>query len=349
MGYTTSLGFTPLFKLTKDGDDITASLSDRLISIRYSSYYGGGNADTIDMELDDRGWMIDLPNVGEGAATVALAMGYAESKIVDCGTYAMQEVSLSFPPKTMSVRGNSVNINSNLKAPIVTSYDGKSVADIVGAIATSAGFTLSVDPIFNGIIVPYLNQNSSCGHLLNDLEERFNGVAHFEDGHLSFTQRGSGLTASGASYGSITLDPTDIAEMKVTLTSVASYSKVRTSWWDKVQHQPVWLESTVKGDSSSTVPFMMGRMYNSEVEAQAAADAQMKILNRQGVTGNLTLSKGDPSIRGGSKMTVTGTRDGIDSTYTVETATHTYTKDAGITTTIQFCSEDGAGADDSGS
>lgn len=89
---------------------------------------------------------------------------------------------------------------------------------------------------------------------------------------------------------------------------------------------------------------MIKRALNTQVEAQAAADAQMSELNRMGRQGSLTMSKGDASIKGGQRFNITGCRDGIDGEYLISTAVHTLTKDQGLTTRLEFYSEDGAGS-----
>ncbi|WP_237477833.1 phage late control D family protein [Lichenibacterium dinghuense] len=349
MGYTTALGYTPIFRISKGDDDLTPQFKDRVLSIRVNSVQGGGTADSCDIVLDDRGWQLALPNIGEGSATLDISLGYAETQLYPMGSFEIDEVDLSFPPKTMLLHGNSAGMNSNLKSPLITSYANQTLNDIVGKLAFSAGVTPQVDPTIGAIQLEWLHQHSGSGHLLTQLERRFNALAKFSDGMLSFTQRGSGNNVSGLSIGSVTLDAADISDLKMKLTNIGSFGSTKASYWDKDQHKLVWVQAGVAGDPASSVPFTIKRAYNTQAEAQAAADAQQAMLNRKGATGSLTLAKGDPSIRGAQHITITGTRSGIDGEYLVSSATHTLVKDAGLTSAIDFESEDGAGGEDSAS
>lgn len=250
MGYTTSLGFTPLFQITKDGDDITDSFSDRLVSITVTSVDGGGESDTVDILLDDRDWVIAIPNVGENSGTLHVFLGYKESQLNDCGTFNVGLVDLSFSAKSMLIHGNSVGTNTALKAPAITSFDQSTVGDIVGKLAFLAGVTPQVDPKIGALEVQYLNQHGTSGNQLRSLESRFGALAKISDGNLSFTQRGTGESVSGQSIGSVTLDGADISDLKITINNKNSYSKVRASYWDKDQHKLNWLQSAVPGDSA---------------------------------------------------------------------------------------------------
>ena len=351
MTYTTSIRYSPTYSISKDGDDISGRFVDRLISLKVCSFEGNGEVDTIDIEVDDRGWNIAEPSIGEGSATLDVSLGYCGPMGVmyQMGTFQVDEVHFKWMPRTMVIHGNSAGANTSLKAPIINAYEGKTLGDIVGQIASSAGVTASVDPSMASIQVPYLNQHSSLGHLLAELERRFNGLAKFSDGKLSFTQRGTGLTASGQALPSVTLEPEDVHTGDIKSNNYFAYSKVRASYLDRTKNQLVWLESNTKGSPNSTVPYLFDQPFGSQAEAQAAADAHMARLNRSTKEGTVTLSKGCPELRGGSKMVLSGFRSGIDDEYMIRCATHTFTKDGGIGTVLDVYTEDGASAADNSS
>lgn len=345
MSATTALGHTPAFLITKGGESVNSAFLDRLITLQVDSREGGGDSDTCTIALDDRDYLIALPSFGEDSTTLSIAMGYAESGMYPQGTYQVDDAALSFPPKGMTLRGNSVGMNSDIKAPITASYDGQTLGAIIGSIAQAAGATAIVDPALSGLLIPYLNQSQSSGHLLSVLEDRFNALAKISDGKLSFTQRGTGLNASGQSIGTVTLSPEDLASYDIRLSNRNSYSQVKAGWWDNVNNQSQWLQSTIAGSPNSTVPFTLRRIFPSQVEAQAAADSQMAALNRKQKTGTITLPKGLPSIRGGQSITVTGTRDGVDGTYQVRRAVHVLVKSSGILSTLEVYDDGGDGSD----
>lgn len=346
MAYTTALGHTPTFSISKDGDDISAKIGDRVLSIRVESRDGGGEADVVDIALDDRDWNITAPSIGDGSASLSVALGYAETVLWALGTFQVDEVSFDWTPKIMRLHGNSLGMTTNAKAPIIASYDGKTLGDIVGSIAESAGVEPKVDPALAGIQVPYWNQSTSSMHMLQDLERKFNGLAKFSDGYLSFTQRGTGDSASGTSIGTFVLTPEDFGPggCSIKTTNNSSFSQVQAGWWDAVNNQVQWVTSSVTGSPNSQVPFTVRRVHPSQAEAQAVADSTMSQLNRKCKEGTLVLAKGAPSIRGGQGFAIQGCRDGIDGSYLVRRAIHTLEKEGGITTVLDVFDE-GNGVD----
>lgn len=343
MGYTTSLGYTPIFNITKGGEEVTSGFIDRLLSIRVESYEGDGQSDTVSISIDDRDWMTAEPSYGEGSITLEVSLGYKEGAVYEMGTFQVDELHHVWPPRAILLQGNSAGLNTNLKAPIISSYEGKSLGEVVNSIAQARGAKAAVDPSLSDIKIPYLNQNCSMGHLLNELERRFNGLAKFSNGHLSFTQRGTGLTVSGAELNVVTLYPEDTTTgCDIRSNSIQAYSKVRASYIDRTNNQQVWVESTTKGSPNSTVPYMVKRPHASEAEALAVANAQMARLNRSTKQGTIVLAKGCPEIRGGSKVILSRFRPGIDDTYVVSCATHVLGKDTGLNTTLTVYTEDGA-------
>ena len=346
MSYTTGLGISPAFTISKSGEDITSRIADRLLSIKVESREGGGDADIADITIDDRDWNITSPSIGEGSASLQISMGYVETVLYDMGTFQVDDLHYLWTPKAMLLHGNSLGFTTAAKAPIIAAYDGKTLGDIVGSIAAAASVTPKVDPALAAIAVPYLNQNSSSMHLLQELERRFGALAKFGDGMLSFTKRGTGLAASGASIGSFVLGLEDFGPngCDIGVSNRQAYSKVRASWWDKVNHQLQWITSATASNPNASVPFMMKHAFNSEAEAQAAADSHMAQLNRKTKQGTIILAKGDPSIRGGQGFAIAGCREGIDGSYLVRLASHMLTKAGGIVTTLDVYDE-GDGVD----
>ncbi len=342
MAYTTALGLTPIFTVSQSGEYITSHLADRLVMIKIESREGGGDADTLDLTLDDRDWNIASPSIGEGSVTLSVSMGYAEGVLYEMGTYEIDELSYSWTPKSIRMHGNSLGMSTNAKAPILASYDNTTLGTIVGKIAITAGVGAVVDPALSSIDVPFLNQNSSSMHLLQELERRFNGLAKFQDGKLSFTKRGTGDSASGQSLGTVTLTPEYFGTGSVSTTNRFAYSTVQASWWDKTANQLQWLKSSTSGNANSSVPYMISRAYNSQQEAQDAANSTMSQLNRRSKDGTVTLAKGDPSIRGGQVVAITGCREGINGSYIVRRAVHSLSKDSGLVTTLDIY-DDGDG------
>jgi hypothetical protein len=345
MSYTAALGYTPIYVIYKDGDDITGHFNDRVTTIKVESKSSGGEGDTIDITLDDRDWLIASPNNKAGSGDrIDLALGYLETGVYSQGDFEIMETDYLYPPKTMRLIGHSLGFTNASKAPIIAAHAGETLDKIIQGIAQAAGVGAAVDPTLGSRAIAYLNQHSSSMHLLQELERRYNGMAHFGSGKLSFTARGTGDSASGSFIGGVAITGEDIATFQISEKNRTSYSKVRGAYWDADKHEKVWLNSTAAPYTDSTVPFMIKRIFATKDEAQAGVDAKMGALNRGFRTGQLSLAKGDPSIRGGSTLVISATRDGVDGSYMIKTATHTYTKDGGIATMLELI-DPGTGED----
>ena len=335
--FTGGLGFTPLYRIERGGDDLTSTFSDRATSISVTLFAGNSNGDLCEIVMDDRDFALASPSTsGEGAANLSIFMGYEQGGLYDLGSYQIGQVRYTGLPKSMTLVGSSYGFNTAVKAPVITSYDGKTLGDIVGAIAQAAGVQPYVDPTLASKLIPFLNQHASSLHLLQELERRFDALAKFSNGTLAFAKRGSGDSQSGTFLGGFVLEPEDLAEWDVQESERTAYSKVRASFFDKSENQLRWVVSSVAGAPNATAPFVIKKALNSKDEAQAAADAHMGALNRGTHTGRLTLVKGDPSITGGQAFRIARMRSGLDGDYTVTSVTHAFTQADGISTSIEF-------------
>lgn len=347
MSLTTFLGYTPIFRIDQGDNDITGAFQDRLVSIRIESYSSNGRGDHCEIVVDDRDWLIASPSTLSGSSTtLAISLGYKENVLWEMGTFALYETAYTYPAKSMQLLGSAIDLNSDAKAPVITHFDGKTLGEVINAIAESAGVNSSIDGDLGSKQIPYLNVHSSHMHLLQELERRYNAMAKFSDGTLSFTKR-DGTTVSGAGYGDFTLGPNDFGQFSLTEQRRTAYSKVRVGYLDRVENRLMYATSSTAPGTDSTVPYLVKRPFPSQEEAQDHANATMASLNRGLRQGSLTLAKGDPSIKGGMKFTIAGTRDGVDGDYMIETATHMFVKDQGISTSLSFYNA-GAGPSSNG-
>jgi hypothetical protein len=337
MSFTTSLGYTPQYKINRGGVDVTSQFNDRVTLIKVTSYNGDGNLDKIDISLDDRDWAIATPTTDDdGTASLELFMGYAQSGLYSQGNFAINTIYLEGTPRTLRLEGTSTGFSSPLKSPLITSHDGKTIQDIVSAFAGMAGLSAVVDPELGSKTVDYLNQSQSPHHILQALERTYNGLVKYGDGKLSFTKRGSGENASGLLSGGFTLSPEDFGSWSVKISQRTAYSGVKAQWFDSVNQTTKTEANTTAAGGTSQAPFLIRKMFPTQDEAKAAADSQMQAFNRGLITGTLTLAKGDPSIHGGAPFTITGMKAEMNGAYIANTVTHTFSKQGGISTTIEF-------------
>lgn len=329
-------GYTPVFQILKGGNDVTNQFNDRATSISVTCIGGGGGGDLLDIEIDDRDWAVAYPAVGD---SLEVHLGYKEIGMAYMGTFEIDEVTFKGMPKAIRLHGNSNAMQNAMKSPMTKDYSNKTVGDLVKDIAEKGGLTAKIEGDLANKKVPFKNVITSPYHMLHELERAYNGVAKITDSTISFTPRDTGLAASGGYVPIIMLRPEHFGTWEVKHTSRPDYGKVVASYTDKDDFfSRKFVEQEREGgsdDSKKRQPFPIGKIFNSKEEAEAAAKSQMQALVRSTGYASLTLAKGDPWIKDQQRLLITGMRDGVNGSYVIDVAVHTYVKQSGISTSIQ--------------
>lgn len=338
-------GYTPIYRVYKDGNDVTGRFNDRSISIEVELFSGGGEGDRCQISVDDRDWRVAHPYVGD---KLEIYLGYQEVGLAFMGQFEIDEVVFLGPPKTIAIRGFSTGLKGQIKAPVIQHFENKNLGEILEKLARDAGLDSEIHEQFKHIKIPFKNQAVSAMHLIHEFERQFGAVAKVANGRLIFAPRDAGVTTSGVEIPILTLLPEHFGTWRVRHGIRAEYGSIVTSYFDK----DTWERKTVTekpgsdiGGSLHDAPdFIDKRVFNSKAEAEAAAKARMQTFRRSMGDFYGTLAKGDPWIRDQQRLQVTGMRDGIDGSYVIQSVKHTYVKESGILSEIQ-ATPNGQGAD----
>jgi phage protein D len=327
-------GYTPIFSVIKDGEDITGRFSDRCTAIEVDLRNGGGSGDVCRIHLDDRDWRISSPAYG---AKIEVNLGYQEVGMAWMGQFEIEEVNYEGPPRSIVITGTSSGTQSTLKAPTIKNFDNKTVGDIVRDIAKSGGIDAVISDDLASKKLPFKNQFSSNFHLLHELERQFGALAKFEGGKLIFKSRDDGNTATGNAMPILVLKPEHFEQWSVRHNQRAEFSKVKAGYWDKDEHVRKWVEHAnpnFTGDSTKDLEFPINKMHNSKEEAEAAAKARVESFRRSMGNADIVLAKGDPWVRDQMQLLIGGMREGINGSYVIDQVKHSYRKGQGIKSTI---------------
>jgi phage protein D len=235
-----------------------------------------------------------------------------------------------------------------MRSATVKEHIDKSLGDIVRDLAGKGGLVPMIDPELENKKIPFLNQFNSPYHMMHDLERRFGGVFKVENGVMMFGKRGSDTDAGGNQMPHVVIKPEHILSYSAKHTERTKYGKVVAEYWDSQEHKRKTVEVQNEAFSSQdgdTTPHRVGGTSTTKEEAEAAAKARKEALNR--MTGEITieLSKGDPWIRAGFPLHVIGLCDGANGSYIIDTVTHNFTQDRGLTTQI-FATAPNGGMDE---
>lgn len=326
------VGYTPIYRIFKNGDDITNHFNDRTTEIVVDLTIGQGQADRFSIILDDRDFAIASPALGE---PLEIYLGYQEVGLAFMGGFYINEIDYLGPPKQIMITGNSAGFSTNLKTQLIKSYNGKTLSEIVGELAGKAGLPFEIDPSLANKKLPFKNQQGVSGwHLLHEFEQLFGVNVRNENGKITVKPRDKSADASGNLMPWLILRPEDFGTWRVTHSIRSGYSKVRVPYWDKQNHETKWVEQATGNHEDGDNPYRVNRKFNSQAEAQAYAAAKVAVLNRSMGDAQVTLAKGDPWIKPEMTMLIEQMRDGVNGIYTIDNIQHKYTKAEGITTDI---------------
>ncbi len=128
---------------------------------------------------------------------MTVELGYEGLGRVRMGRYAVDEVELSGPPATLTVRGTAADMRSGAKQRKTRSWEGVTIGGLVRTIAGEYDLTPRVTRGLAGVRLPHLDQTDESDlHLLTRLGERYDAAARAGGGRLVFARRGQGLSAT---------------------------------------------------------------------------------------------------------------------------------------------------------
>lgn len=137
------VGITPIYKLMRNGVDITDNFNDRTTSIKVELNSGDGANDTFEIRIDDRDWRLAIP---DQKTKIDVYLGYKEVGLAYVGQYTATDVFLEGPPRTMRITGLAAEMHSLMKTPVIKEFDNKTVQQVAEEIAKNAGIKVYVDP-----------------------------------------------------------------------------------------------------------------------------------------------------------------------------------------------------------
>ena len=204
---------TPDFRIFANRNDITATIQDRLLSLRLTDE-AGLKSDDVEIVLDDRDIAIELPGAG---ARLDVALRYREIDVVHMGRYFVDEVELSGPPSTLTVRAKAVDFVAGMQEQKTRAWVDVTLAELVESIAAGHSYQAVVASRFEDISLPHVAQTAESdlnllvrlardhGAVIKPMSTRFCFVEEGAEGKLDKLQRQSAtlsLTLPGTVHAS---------------------------------------------------------------------------------------------------------------------------------------------------
>lgn len=131
----------PVVKVIYLGRDITRDLEEFLLAVTYNDKVSG-EADEICIELEDPDGLWAGPWYPQKGDKVEVRIGYEGSPLLPCGVFELDEIELSGPPDTLSMRGLSAGISGTMRTKRSSAHEQIPLRKIAETIAERHGLTV---------------------------------------------------------------------------------------------------------------------------------------------------------------------------------------------------------------
>lgn len=363
-GAQDDLAPVPIYRITKEGKDITGAFAGRLISLTLEENRGF-TADQLDIELDDSDGALELPSRG---AKLAVAFGWQHEGLIDKGKFVVDEITHEGPPDRLIVRARSADLRSGLTMKRETSYHNVSLLDLVNLIAQRHNLGAMIASALANQLLSHIDQTGeSDASFLTRVAKMFDAIATVKADKLLFTKIGQSLTASGKALAPLTITRQagdrhhfSVADRESFDSVVAYYQDTRAAKKGQVVVTAVAETSTVRSNGSMKMSSRKGQKetpkqpvhpiveptgntkelrhtYASKTNALRAARAEWQRIQRGVATFSLTLARGNAALFPEVPATVRGFKPQIDSTdWLLSKTRHVIDGNGGFTTQIEL-------------
>jgi hypothetical protein len=329
----------PLLRVTVNGEDVTAVIEPRLISLTLTDE-AGLKSDVVDLILSDHlpAARLEIPSAG---AEISVALGY-DGRMREMGLFVLDEVSVEGPPDRLRLRaaastsGASAGGRSALTAQRSRSWAlGTTIGALVATIARENGLAPAVAASLRAIALPHLDQlDESDISLLTRVALDHDALCKPGGGRLIFVARGESLTLSGAPMPLIKLAPGDVTRWSMSGRQRPLVDKVVATYQDPVAGGPqeVTVDASdnsiagagARGDellAKAAQTKRLRRSYPTREAATSAAQGEVDRSAREGLKLSISLP-GDPDLVAESRLLLEGFRPGVDREWLVTSVTH---------------------------
>ncbi|MFS4552073.1 contractile injection system protein, VgrG/Pvc8 family [Comamonas resistens] len=318
----------PDYRLVVAGQDITARINPRLISLTLTEGREGA-ADSLELRLSDHDGQLAMPVKG---ATISLRMGWQGQALLDKGAFKVDEVEHSGAPDELHITARSADVTQDARQRTDKSWHDTTLGAIVGDMAKRMGVAPRIDAGLAAQKVEHADQtNESDVHFLSRLARQHDAVATVKQGKLLFLPINGTTTSTGKTLAAIRITRSSGDQHRYHSSDRDAYTAVRAYWSDPGQARR---KGAVAGSGKNEK--RLKDTYGSEADALAAARAELQRVERGMATFEIDLALGQPEITPQTPVTVAGFKSEIDGTgWLVKTATHTL-GDGGLTTRLEM-------------
>ncbi|KAF0115504.1 MAG: Late control protein D [Hyphomonadaceae bacterium] len=317
------------------GIDLSDKIDPRLISLSICEKRGN-EADQLDLVLHDRDGDLEIPKTG-ALLKVELGWKYGENLpigLIDKGSFKVDEISIAGPPDLITIRARSADLTRNFRNRTAQAFIGKSVGEIIDAIAAKNGIRAMVDQELRGEIVPAIARNhQSDAALLRELGRRFDAVATVKNQILIFSRIG-GETASGLVIPKLTISRRDTSSFSYSQVEHQNHNGTEAVYRNRQTAQHLTVREG-HNEQSPRNPHRLRHVHHNENDARQRARAHHRRTKRGKFKLELDLALGRPDYYPNRQVNVFKAE--IDAkSWLIAEATHSLDGSGGLQTKLSL-------------
>lgn len=318
----------PTYRIVADGRDITALINDRLLLLRTTDK-PGMESDEFELRIDDRDQAVTLPKRG---AKIEVFLGYEGQPLARLGSYMVDEIEVTGPPDTITLRGKASDMRGSGKTVRSGSWEGVPLAQIVSEVAARNGWKPGCSVQTK---VPRVDQrNESDFNFITRLAKQYDCTAKVGDGQLLVMPRQGGTTPGGKTFGAVTLNRSDVNRYSFRLGDRGAQKGVKTQHQDKKTGVLKVVElSNDEAPEGLPAVHTDRHIYPDKTAAEQAAKARLAAFNRSTAGVRLEMA-GRTDLFAERSISAQGFKSGLDGEYLVDSVEQVFMA-SGWTTTVE--------------
>lgn len=303
----------------------------RLVGLTVSEKRGE-EADQLDLTLDDGDGQLAVPRLG---ATITLLLGWRQGRdvipgLVAKGSYIVDSVEHAGSPDMLTLRARAADLTGAATLRREQSWHGTTIGAVIGEVAGRNALKPRCSAELAGVAVTTLVQSRESDlALLRRLGHAHDAVATVKHGCLIFARAGAGATATGAALPAVVIRRNQGDRHAWAIQKREQTTGIEAEWHDVGAAHKKRVKVGADGHRRR-----LSRVYASEADARAAAEAEQHRSGREPTTLRFDLALGRPDLAPETRVSVVGFKPVIDATrWLITEVTHTLTPD-GFTTAI---------------
>lgn len=318
----------PSFRIVADGRDITALINDRLLLLRTLDK-PGMDSDELELRVDDRDQAVTLPRRG---ANIEAFMGYEGQALARLGSYRVDQIEVTGPPDTITLRGKASDMRGSGKTTRSGSWENVPLAQIVSDLAARNGWKPGCT--VQTKVARVDQRNESDFNFITRLARQYDCTAKVGDGQLLVMPRQGSSTPGGKVFGAVTIQRSDVNRYSFRLGDRTTQRAVKTQHQDK-KTGALKVVELGNDEAPEGLPAVHTdrHIYPDKGAAEQAANARLAAFNRSTAGVRLEML-GRTDLFAERSINAQGFKSGLDGEYLVDSVEQVFMP-SGWSTTVE--------------